>query len=104
MRDIEETTSKGEEQLDGGLKPKIDKMQQDLGDFIDELESGNVYAGDEDEFATNEEIGGQFDDENLENELNTDFDTFFDPMTSEKEAMSKLNNQAEDPDAVIEDI
>jgi len=104
MKDIEETTSKGDSELENGNKPridkKIDKMQRDLGDFIDELESGNVYAGDEDEFATNEEIGGQFD-QDLENELNADLDTFFD-TTSIKD--KKVEEEEEDPDAVIEDI
>ena len=94
MKDIEETTSKGdgESTTVPRIDKKIDKMQQDLGDFIDELESGNIYAGDEDEFATNEEIGGQFD-EDLENEIN---ETFFD--TDKKEV------EEEDPDAVIDDI
>tara|TARA_B100000123_G_C25615392_1_gene377679 strand:+ start:263 stop:697 length:435 start_codon:yes stop_codon:yes gene_type:complete len=93
MKDIEETTSKGDGESNvPRIDKKIDKMQQDLGDFIDELESGNIYAGDEDEFATNEEIGGQFD-EDLENEIN---ETFFD--TDKKEV------EEEDPDAVIDDI
>ena len=95
MKDIEETTSKGDGESNvPRIDKKIDKMQQDLGDFIDELESGNIYAGDEDEFATNEEIGGQFD-QDLENEINTDFETFFD---TDKKGVE------EDPDAVIDDI
>lgn len=103
MKDIEETTSKGES-VDGEaprIEKKMNKMQQDLGDFIDELESGNIYAGDEDEFATNEEIGGQFN-EDLENEMNTDFETFFDPITEKSNDAKETED--EDPDAVIDDI
>ena len=44
MKDIEETTSKGDGESNVRIDKKIDKMQQDLGDFIDELESGNMLV------------------------------------------------------------